>query len=290
MGTRGDLYAKQQLDMPTQIGLRYAMLAALEEYKTIEAYGGYNNKTDQQKEDDARRLISEATKANPILQGAGTTQIAEAYFLFIIDTQPAGNFIAFVDAIKAEDIRGVKKAIDTNDTAKLLKAAGGFSKAFRQHLRQDTLTGSFRGYLDAHSHELASLTVNPLGFTPEQAAFIAARDKDFRSADELDDKVYHGTNFAKPLQKWLQNNVGIGFEKVSHMIEPFDASKYPVRGATQSVPKKQSSITPEHMLNALGDVAPEVASSVITPDPSELFSPAPISQTMPPETQGKGIS
>jgi hypothetical protein len=237
--------AKPKLEMPTQIGLRYAMLEAVEAYKAQEASGAFNGKSPEEKAKIARSLVAVSAEGNALLKGAGTTDVAKAYFNKVIDSQSSPtNVVAFLDAIKAEDVKGVKEAIARNDDQALLKAAGGFSKAFREKLGQETLTGSFEGFLQAPENKetLSKLSVKPLGFTAEQGAFIDKQEAKFRSADEMDHKVYEALKNIPFLLKIVQG-FGIGFPRVNDKIQEFEQSQYPVIQQGQSRSHSESSST-----------------------------------------------
>ncbi len=262
----GTEYAAQlRTNMADQVGMRLAMMEALEAFHARDT----SKMTNVQKKQLAEKLVTEKVMSNDILVGSGAAPMVKLYFEDILSKASADQVVAFINDVGKDSVRGVKEALVNNDDQKLLQAAGGFSKAFSKHLVQNKINGKVEGEYPSvtggydrflkdknNAEKFAKVVIEPKGFTSETAAVVEAYEAKFRSADQLDGRLYdtlkeNGLGF---VLNTLQHTIGIGFPEVAEpYIETFDRSQFPVIEPSKARSKNQSSIQLEGIdLNAMG--------------------------------------
>lgn len=171
MSITGKEYAERSTtDIATAVGMRIAILDAMETYRELPA--------DQQTIEGAKKAITQATQNNPYLESAGTAQTVANYYHDLFDRNKPEVVMQFLN--EAKDI---KVDFDPNNPptkATMIKDAlfgGGLPKAGDQFnaaaekLGVHTLTGDFLKTLQAKPELAADLTT-PKALTGKQAQFL----------------------------------------------------------------------------------------------------------------------
>ena len=177
--------ASVKADWATADYMRRCMFQALKDWNELPKA--------QQTAENGRKLWSESPLKNGVLQQAGTAEVVGEFYKFRTDKSRVSDekMLACLNSLDKETIDGIHKGLENNERWAMLKAATKFSDAGKTYLGIESLSKSYRSFLQDHQHELAHITVQPKPFTEEQIKSIENDQKLFNTLDSMDDLLSH---------------------------------------------------------------------------------------------------
>lgn len=270
MVTAAEYAHAPQTDAATAYGMRIAMFQAIKAWHALHP--------DQRTVAAATRLIQDASRNNPLLQGAGTGELVARYYGHVIDRQADPKAVVdFLNSIPPDKVAKVDDALarlqrgETVNESDLLAAAGAFSIGARTHLGINTLTEDFKTAIRNNEPLTDGLTIESRPLDLPTTRLIAKADSAFRTADWLDDHL-HSIGKATGTLATLQS-YGVGFPAVAHLLGRASPATEMIYGTVRNITSATQLDTPariKELQQQLRDLAMETGAKGTMPALPEL--------------------